>query len=190
MTNQLILRVIPLLGDFAGLVVKDVLSSQLRKGSVKGRAAPVSPATNPKAGESPPQWTVNATGCPYCQCASALAAAYRYLSRANERPHLASIYRELALQHVYEGSTALDRLHLAVDSQTDVLRNRVVALGLALSSSAPEPNYEACAEQAWQASAIALEQAEVFERNLSAMDIAVARLDQELDSMGQSMEER
>jgi hypothetical protein len=66
----------------------------------------------------------------------------------------------------------------------------VVALGLALSPSAPTPDYQACADQAWNTSGLALEQAETFERNLSAIGIAVAQIDEGLDSMGQSMEER
>lgn len=175
---SLLQRVVPLVADLAGSFAKSFVSSQLRRTVIEGRVTHVPPDVAPAVNvdESPS----DTTGCPYCAGARHLAAAYRYLTRAQERPALTDIYQELALREVYLSHQALDILRLSVNRNTEVLKARITTLGIALSPSGPSPDFADCARHAWQASSLALDLAESFDQRLRVASQGISEIDAEI----------
>ena len=171
---SLLQRMAPLVADLAGNLAKSFVSSHLRKTVIEGRVVHVSPDVAPAGEET---FAPTTAGCPYCASARHLAAAHRYLTRAQDRPALTSIYQELALHEVYLSRRALEMLRSSVNQNTDVLKDQITTLGLTLSPSAAPPDLAICAQQAWQASSLALDLAERFEQSLSIASQGVSEID-------------
>ncbi|RJO60342.1 MAG: hypothetical protein C4542_09630 [Dehalococcoidia bacterium] len=97
-------------------------------------------------------------GCPYCTVAKQLAAAFRYLKRATEKPDYRPLYAPLSRLLVAEATQTID--HLLPNPDHRVLRQILGALKEHLIAGHERIDFEAAADLAWNASSLALDLAE------------------------------
>jgi len=106
----------------------------------------------------PPTPPSEATGCPYCEIATSMAAAHLYLWRATDRPELIRVYVELARTRID------DAMELAKDLPLDLSRGQIASRVRELADALVVcPDAAACRDVArnmWATSMLALRYAE------------------------------
>lgn len=163
--------------DLAGDLVKSLVSNTLRKATLGTTAVKVSPAIRVSRGESPPEDDV---GCPYCAVARQLAAAHRYIKRAEKSPNFTDTYRELARRHIIGASQTLASLSNLTKPKAAGLLHQLANLQDDLRQNHQLDLLSGIAAMIWEASDRALDLAEEYQEDNQVIEGEVRNLDEEV----------
>ncbi len=162
--------------ELAGELVKAFVSNQVRQRILGPKAIRVSPEARPTPGESPPEDDV---GCPYCAIARELAAAHRYMKRADVSPNFGTTYQELARRHIVGAAQTLTGLPNLTKAKSAGLLHLLANLEEDLNIPHRKGQYSGIAAMIWEASDKALDLAEEFQEDSQVIDAEVRELDGE-----------
>jgi len=163
--------------DLLGDVAKSFVSNQVRKSTLGSTAVRVSPDIRVSRGETPPE---DDMGCPYCAVARQLAAAHRYIKRAEKSPNFTDTYRELARRHIIGASQTLTTLHNLTKPKAAGLLHQLANLQDDLRQPIRQDLLSGMAAMIWEASDRALDLAEEYQEDNQIIEGEVRNLDEEL----------
>lgn len=163
--------------DLLGDVAKSLVSNQIRKATLGPNAVRVSPAIRVSQGETPPE---DDMGCPYCAVARQLAAAYRYIKRAERSPNFVDTYQELARRHIIGASQTLASLHNLTKPKAAGLLHQLANLQDDLRQPTRPDLLSGMAAMIWEASDKALDLAEEYQEDNRIIEGEVRNLDEEI----------